>query len=413
MNPILKKTIVSGLALVMMVGGSTAAFASDNKDKGQGNKKDDKKSEQSRTWADVKQGPKGKLEIKLSFDDLKGGDVEWAARYIASLASKRVFEGYEDGTFQPRKTISRIEAITAAVRLMGLRDQAESAEAKQANLNFTDANKVKDKYSWAVGYVSVALQNDLFAETDAAVQPDKEADRLWATTLLVKALKLQDAAKAKMNAHLPFKDANKIPAGSVGYVAVALEKGLIDGYDDNTFRPNQAVSRAELAALLDRTGSQLPDNTAYKGTVTGPVAGNLLSVKAANNEPINVELDGTAYIFRNGVRVSPSQIVTGDQVLVRTYGGKAIFVEVTKMAGDNGQTVDFVVSGTLNSYTLNSQGSLGTISINQKLENGGVQTAVYNVAQNVYISGDVSLLTAGRSIELRGKQQSVHTIIIK
>ncbi|SDD72112.1 S-layer homology domain-containing protein [Paenibacillus sp. UNCCL117] len=412
MNPIFKKTLVSGLTLAMVLGGTSAALA-DGKDKGRDDKRgNDHRSEQARNWGDSKPGQKNN-KLKLSFDDLKGSDVEWAARYIASLASKQVFEGYEDGTFQPRKTITRIEAITAAVRLMGLRDQAESDAAKQANLNFSDANKIKEKYGWAVGYVSVALQNDLFTETDAAVQPDKEADRLWATTLLVKALKLQDEAKSKMNAKLPFKDAGKIPAGSVGYVAVALERGLIDGYEDNTFRPNQQVTRAELAALLDRTGSQLPDNTAYKGTVTGPVTTNMLSVKASNNETISVEMDGSAYVFRNGVRVAPSQLVAGDQVLVRTYGGKIIFVEVTKMAGDNGQSVDFVVTGTLNGYTLNSQGSLATISINQNVSGGGVQTAVYNVAQNVYISGDVSLLTAGRSIELRGKQQSVHTVIIR
>ncbi len=51
---------------------------------------------------------------------------------------------------------------------------------------------------------------------------------------------------------------NKIPAGSVGYVEVAIEKGLVDGFEDNTFRPNQPVTRAQLAALLDRTGNQLP-----------------------------------------------------------------------------------------------------------------------------------------------------------
>lgn len=413
MNKTFKKTLVSGLTLAMVLGSSTAAFAHGN-GKDRDNDRDGDRKERSKIEAEYKYAPKSaNLEIKLTFDDLKGKDVEWAARYIASLASKKVFEGYEDGTFKPRKTISRIEAITAAVRLMGLRDQAESAEAKQANLNFTDADKVKEKYPWAVGYVSVALQNDLFNENDTMVQPEKEADRLWATTLLVKALKLQDQAKAKMNAKLPFKDANKIPAGSVGYVAVALENNLIDGYEDNTFRPNQPVTRAELAALLDRTGSQLPDHTSVKGTVVGAVNNNILQLKASNNETLNVELDPNAFVFRNGARVAWSELRANDEVLIRTYGGKAIYVEVLKLAeGNPQQTVDFSVTGTLNGYTLNSQGSLGTISINQTV-NGTVQTAVYGVSPEVYISGDVSLLTSGRSVELRGKQQLVHTIIIR
>ncbi|PUA39349.1 S-layer homology domain-containing protein [Paenibacillus elgii] len=408
MSKAFKKTVISGLTLAMVMGGSTAAFA-DSKGKGHDKDRDNRDTIVKK----VDNGKDVNINIKLTFDDLKGKDVEWAQRYIASLASKRVFEGYDDGTFQPRKTISRIEAITAAVRLMGLRDQAESADAKAANLNFKDADKLKQKYPWATGYVSVALQNDLFSETDDMIQPEKEADRLWATTLLVKAMKLQDAAKAKMNAKLPFRDADKIPAGSVGYVAVAIEKNLIDGYEDNTFRPSKSVSRAELAALLDRTGSQLPDHASVKGTVTGALNNNLLPVKSQNNEALNVEMDSNVFVFRNGSRVTPGDLRTGDQVLIRTYGGKAIYVEVLNTTGDPQQQTDFTVTGTLNSYTLNSKGGLATVSINQNINSGSVQTAVYSIAPEVYISGDVSQLTAGRTLELRGKNQLVNTIIIR
>lgn len=421
MNTTFKKTIISAVTLAMVLGGSTAAFA-DGKGKGRDKDKDD-----DRDWKDRYESRYNfkkhddhdddddkniDIKIKLSFDDLRGQDVEWAARYIASLASKRVFEGYEDGTFQPRKTISRIEAITAAVRLMGLRDEAESDAAKQANLNFKDADKIKEDYPWATGYVSVALQNDLFFETDDKVQPEKSADRLWATMLLVKALKLQDEAKAKMNAQLPFKDAKQIPAGAVGYIAVALEKNLIDGYEDNTFRPNKPVTRAELAALLDRTGTQLPDRTSVKGTVNASVYNNLLPIKLENNTTVNVELDANAFIFRNGAKVAATEIRTGDEVLVRTYNGKAIYVEVLNQTNDPDQQVDFTVTGTLNSYTFNSKGQLANISINQSV-NGGVQTAVYGVSSELYISGDLSLLTPGRSLELRGNNQIVNTIIIR
>ncbi|WP_281889249.1 S-layer homology domain-containing protein [Paenibacillus sp. YYML68] len=422
MNKAFKRSIVSALTLAMVLGGSASAWADSDDRKGKSHDKGKNSGSQhnQRNSASATGGIKfeskdGKIEIKLSFDDLKGKDVEWAARYIASLASKQVFEGYEDGTFQPRKTITRIEAITAAVRLMGLREQAESTAAKQTNLNFSDAEKVKDKYPWAVGYVAVALENDLFAETDFAVQPEKEADRLWATTLLVKALKLQGEAKTRMNAQLPFKDENKIPAGAVGYVAVALEKKLIDGYEDNTFRPNQPVTRAELAALLDRTGNQLPDQAAVKGSVTAAVSSNIVQVRTANGSVVNIELDGGVYVFRNGTRVGAAELKAGDEVLIRTYNGKAIFIEVTKRAdvvNAPDQTVDFTVNGTLNGYTLNSQGQLATISVNQAVYEG-VQTAVYSLSSNLYISGDVSLLTSGRTVELRGKQSVVHTIIIK
>ncbi|PZE21364.1 S-layer homology domain-containing protein [Paenibacillus xerothermodurans] len=329
MNNSFKKVVVSGLTLAMVLGGSSAAFA-DGKGRGHDDDRDNVKGHDGRnTIHDDYDNDYKNMHFKLWFDDVKGADVEWASRYIASLASKRVFEGYEDGTFQPRKTITRIEAITAAVRLMGLRDQAESNEAKSAHLNFKDADKLKEKYPWATGYVSVALKNDLFQESDAEIKPEQPADRLWATTLLIKALKLQNEAKDKMNVKLSFKDADKIPAGSVGYVALAIDKDLIDGYEDNTFRPNNPVTRAELAALLDRTGMQLPDNTAVRGTVSAAVSNNVLTL-SSNDQPYSVELDNDAFIFRNGEKVSAGALKAGDSVLVRTYEGKAIFIDVIK-----------------------------------------------------------------------------------
>jgi hypothetical protein len=71
------------------------------------------------------------------------------------------------------------------------------------------------------------------------------------------------------------------------------------------------------------------------------------------------------------------------------------------------------VLGSLNTYTLNTSGQIATISINQTLSSGSVQTAVYNAASNLSIQGDMSLLTTNRAIELRGKNQVVHTIVIR
>ncbi|UUZ84221.1 hypothetical protein LJK88_11085 [Paenibacillus sp. P26] len=101
-------------------------------------------------------------------------------------------------------------------------------------------------------------------------------------------------------------------------------------------------------------------------------------------------------------------------MLIRSYGGKAIYVEVLTPANQRpSQQTDFSVTGTLNSYQLNAQGRIGSISINQAVSTG-VQTAVYSVdSSKLYISGDISLLTPGRTVELRGNNQLVNTIIIR
>lgn len=189
----MKKLLVPTLAISLVMGMGTTAFAQNGRD----DHKENNHSNNSRSMSDKRPKP----EIKFDFKDIKGKDFDWAVRYIMSLVSRRIFDGYPDGTFKPQETVTRIEAITAAVRLMGLRDQAESDEEKATKLNFHDAANVP---SWAIGYVAVALENDLFAESETNVNPNQPADRLWATTLLVKALKLQDEAEANMNAKLPF-----------------------------------------------------------------------------------------------------------------------------------------------------------------------------------------------------------------
>jgi len=387
--------MAAGLAATMMMGGAGSVFAD-----GKGKDRDDD---------DGKIEFKGKVQIILNFDDIKGGDVEWAQRYIASLAAKRVFEGYEDGSFQPRKPISRIEAITAAVRLMGLRAKAESQEEMSTKLNFKDADKIAKQYSWAVGYVAVAVENDLFLETDEAVQPEKPADRLWATMLLVKAMKLEAEAKAKMNSKLNFKDAEKIPAGAVGYVKVAVEKGLINGYEDNTFRPDRVVTRAELAALLDRTGDQMPgqDQTLVTGKLTAAPAGNVLTVEKSGVTK-TVAVDAGAFIYRNGVKVALSALKSGDELKIRTYNNVAIFIEVTKLAPEQQNT--FSAIGVYQDMTLNAEGKIATIKINQNV-NGTVTAVTYNAASSITTTGG-TLPAPNKVVELKGANNLVTEIKI-
>jgi hypothetical protein len=394
---LMKKAVATGLVLTMVMGGGTAAFAKghDNGDDN-GNNHDNNHGKGNYYNLDSKGnvGVNGNIQINLNFNDMNS--AQWAMRYIASLASKRVFEGYEDGTFKPDNTVSRIEAITAAVRLMGLRDKAESPAEMQTKLNFKDADKVP---SWAVGYVAVALENSLFTEYDDTVQPQQAADRLWATTLLVKAMKLDTEAKTKMNSTLTFKDANKIPAGSVGYVEEAIEKKLVDGFEDNTFRPNQSVTRAQLAALLDRTGNQLPgqDQNSSTGTVNTVVTNNVLSLTNLGTSTQYV-LHPDAFILRNGVKVAASALQVGDEVKVRTFNNTVVFVEVTKLAG---QQTD-VTSGTIstavynNTLTLTNSGVAYpyTLSSNVVVYRNGAQVA----ASALQVGDEVNIRTTGNQV---------------
>jgi hypothetical protein len=399
-NFVLKQALAVLLVIMMLFGGAASAFANGN---GHSKGKDDHKNNKQ----------KAKVEVKFEFKDLSKS--EWARKYIARLAADKIFDGYDDGTFRPTQSVKRIEAIIAAVRLMGLRTDAESAAKLATNLNFNDADQIVKKYPNAVGYVAVAVENDLFLETDNKVNPEKAADRLWATMLLVKAMKWESLAKAKMNVKLPFKDAKDIPAGAVGYVAIAIEKGLVNGYEDLTFRPNKPVTRAELAVLLGQMDDQQPDaedSTLIRGTVTSSVYGNVLTL--SNNSAITSHVvNPNAFIYRKGVKVTASDIKVGDVVIAKKYNNEVIFIEVkTAVADPATPPVAFTFEGKYQYVTLNADAKIATIVISQTV-NSVTTVKSFNVAANATITPNASLLILDKTVVLKGNDLVVTSIEIK
>lgn len=67
--------------------------------------------------------------------------------------------------------------------------------------------------------------------------------------MLLRAMGVKEPGQAGASG---FSDGASIPAWGRAYAAEAAERGLVSGYEDGSFRPNQRVTRAELAVLLSR-----------------------------------------------------------------------------------------------------------------------------------------------------------------
>lgn len=85
-----------------------------------------------------------------------------------------------------------------------------------------------------------------------------------------------DAGAADQLLHSKFKDADNIAAVLRPYVATAVQNSLIQGDDQGRFNPDNTLSRAEAATLLDRLKDMnvvvgVPSGSA---TVTGSTYGN-------------------------------------------------------------------------------------------------------------------------------------------
>jgi len=119
------------------------------------------------------------------------------------------------------------------------------AIAAESKLPFTDVGAKK----WYYAAVASAYESGIMqGKTETTFAPMENMTRAQLVTILSRLVLADTAGKG---ASLTFKDVKKNAwyADAVGW---AVEKGLVTGYDDNTFRPNANVLRQELAVLFAR-----------------------------------------------------------------------------------------------------------------------------------------------------------------
>lgn len=162
----------------------------------------------------------------------------WAFVYIADLAQRGVINGYENGSFKPSKTITRAEWAKIMVDAAGLQISDDA-------VYFTDMSK-----HWANKYVNAA-KNYLTGYTDGSYRPNQAATREDVTVAMVR-LKGYDLSEVDYSNLSKFTDVDSISDYAKGYVSVAIQNDLISGFENNTFRGQDTLTRAEASALLYR-----------------------------------------------------------------------------------------------------------------------------------------------------------------
>lgn len=113
----------------------------------------------------------------------------------------------------------------------------------EANKSFEDLAS-----HWSKADVEL-LANKLVVEgaADKQFQPDRNITRAEFAALVVRSLGLNS-----VTANTYFTDINA-SAWYAGVVAAASKAGIINGYEDNTFRPDAQITREELAAMIIRS----------------------------------------------------------------------------------------------------------------------------------------------------------------
>lgn len=188
----------------------------------------------------------------------------WAFNEIAELVNKGVIAGYNDGSFKPDNTVTRAEWAKIMVLAAGLNPSDNT-------VYFNDMSG-----HWANTYVNSAKEY-LTTYSDGSFKPDQAAAREDVTVSMVK-LKGYDTSNVDYSYLSQFTDTDSISNDLKKYVAIAVEKELIDGFEDNTFRGQATLTRAQAATLLWRAFRYGNDNkVADSETVEDPSVSNAQS----------------------------------------------------------------------------------------------------------------------------------------
>jgi N-acetylmuramoyl-L-alanine amidase len=114
---------------------------------------------------------------------------------------------------------------------------------------------------WAKGYIDT-LANKLVVEgvSDTSFQPERSITRAEFAALVVRSIGL-----TRLNGNGGFKDVSS-SAWYAQVVATASAAGIVEGYEDGTFRPDEEITREELAAMIVRAMDYTGNKTELTNT---------------------------------------------------------------------------------------------------------------------------------------------------
>lgn len=153
--------------------------------------------------------------------------------------------GYPDGTFQPNRIMTRAEVAAVLATLMQEAGQEQTTETTAAFADVPTSH-------WAAKEIQQAHGAGLMmGDGSGLFHPYEKVTRAEMAAILVKMKKLSPQGKS-----VTFGDTQGHWAQAS--IAIAVEQGIMRGYADGSFRPNQGLTRAEAATLINRLTGRGP-----------------------------------------------------------------------------------------------------------------------------------------------------------
>lgn len=144
-----------------------------------------------------------------------------------------------------RKVLVSLLVVAMVLGLVGSAFAGFTDTTKDANAAYIDKAAA---FSWLKGYA------------DGSFKPAGNITRAEFCAVIVRALGLESAAASTSGLTTKFADV-KSTDWFAGYVNVAVNKGVVKGYPDGSFKPNANVSNAEAITMIVRALNREADAT--------------------------------------------------------------------------------------------------------------------------------------------------------
>ena len=195
-------------------------------------------------YSDAEKTKKITEEFKLTgnmtvYGSWKQNDVNKGHSRLNTTDHFAYVVGYPDGTVKPTQNITREEIGVIFFRLM--KDDYRSTILSKSN-GFTDV----DSSRWSnTGISTMANGKYIVGYEDGSFGPGKKITRAEFAAI---AARFDD--ETPDSATHTFSDISGHWAED--YIARAVQRGWIAGYEDGTFRPDQNITRAEAMTIINR-----------------------------------------------------------------------------------------------------------------------------------------------------------------
>ena len=174
------------------------------------------------------------------------GEDFWAFSEIGACVAADIVAGHEDGTYQPQLSVTRDQMAVYISRALAGGDEAVP--------EFTGTPTFSDvtEESWALDYVEYAVSQDVVGGyEDGTYRPEDEVSRDQMAVYVARSKGWVSIGDNMAIMSAMFLD---VPAGHWAgtAIAVCLQNEVVQGYEDGTYRPEDVVTRDQMAVYVAR-----------------------------------------------------------------------------------------------------------------------------------------------------------------